>query len=360
MDLEMMSLREKIGQLCMFGIDGRTHQAETINLLTNYHVGNILLSKQNVKNPKQVHHLTQNLQAYADEYPLLIAMEQAGGEENSLTKGVTLSPNQQTLGQINNRLYTRQIAQVVSEELRAMGVNMNIYPKANIAENVPTSYGASNKYTARHVVAAVQGCHKENVLATVRDFPGIGDLRVNVNASITHEGRLYKTALHPFMKAIEAGAEVITITNELTSYSETTEPTLFSPLVVQMLLREKLEFTGVVMTEDLLDEKITTYVSPAEAALRSIEAGADLLVLSHNETEQINVLEAINEAVKSERITEDRIDASLKRVLRLKENFITNRYVDFNQDVFRDQWSVKLETLLLEKALAEKAMIETK
>src|SRR5699024_8518788 len=161
MDIEAMTLREKIGQLCMFGNNGTTLEAETINMLTNFHVGNILLTKNNASKPKQLHHLTQNAQAYAGKYPLFIAMEQAGGEQNSLTNGVTISPNQQTLSQINNRLYTRQIAQIVSEELTAMGVNMNLYPKANIAADDATSYGASNKYTTRHVVAAIQGCHKE-------------------------------------------------------------------------------------------------------------------------------------------------------------------------------------------------------
>lgn len=351
MNIKELSLREKIGQLCMFGINGTSLETDTINLLTNYHVGNVFLTKNNASKPKQVHNLTQNLQTYAAEIPLLIGMEQAGGEQNSLNKEVTLSPNQQTLGKINNRLYTRQIAQVVSEELTAMGVNMNFYPKANITTDDVTSFGSSNKYTTRHVVAAIQGCHKENVIPTVRDFPGTGDLQVNINASITHEGRLYKTALQPFIKAIEAGANVITITNELTKYSEVTEPTPFSPLVVQLLLREKLGFDGVIMTEDLLDEAITTYTSPAEAAIRSLEAGVDLLVFSHNETEQIRVLEAMEEAVMSGRITEERIDESLERMIRLKEEFIVNRYVDYNRDAFRKQWSVKLETLLLEKAM---------
>ena len=352
MDLEAMTLREKVGQLCMFGINGTALEADTINMLTSFHVGNILLTKDNARKPKQLHDLTQNAQAYAGEYPLFIAMEQAGGEQNSLTNGVTLSPNQQTLGHINNRLYTRQIAQVISEELTAMGIHMNLYPKANIAADDETSYGASNKYTTRHVVAAIQGCRKENVVATVRDFPGTGDLQVNINASITHEGRLYKTALQPFIKAIETGADVITMTNEYTIYSDVPEPTAFSPLATQLLLREKLGFEGVIMTEDLLDEKITTYTSPAEAAIRSLEAGVDMIVMSYNEAEQINVLEAINEAVKSGRITEERIDASLERILHLKADVVTNRYVTYDRDAFRNQWSVKLENLLTEKSLA--------
>src|SRR5699024_12418157 len=97
--------------------------------------------------------------------------------------------------------------------------------------------------------------------------------------------------------------------------------------------------------------RLTPYLAPAEAAIRSLEAGVDIIVAGHHEIEQINISEAINEAVKSGRITEERIDASLERILRLKDEFIPNRFVDYDGDAFRKQWSVKLENLLTEKAL---------
>src|SRR5699024_317749 len=118
MDIQEMSLKQKIGQVCMIGVKGEELQAETVNMLTNYHIGSVLLTEQNMQQPKQVHKITQNLQSYAGKVPLFIATEQGGGEQSSISKGVTQSPDQRTLGQINNRLYTRQIAQVVSEELR--------------------------------------------------------------------------------------------------------------------------------------------------------------------------------------------------------------------------------------------------
>src|SRR5690625_672968 len=167
MDIQSMTLREKIGQLCMIGLEGETLQAETMNMLHNFYIGSVYLSNNNVKHPKQVHHLTQNLQAYAGDIPLFIATKQGGGTENSLTNGDTLGPDQHTLGHINNQLYTRQMNQDDSKEIRAMGINMNLYPHANIAEDQTISFGADSNYTTKHVVAAIQGSHKSYVIAAV-------------------------------------------------------------------------------------------------------------------------------------------------------------------------------------------------
>lgn len=351
MNIESMSLEEKIGQLCMFGISGQSIEGDTENLLTNFHVGNIFLTKKNAIHPKQIHHLTQNLQAYTGNIPLFIAIEQGGGINNTITNGVTISPDLQTLGQINNRLYTRQAAHIVSEELLAMGINMNTYIHANIAENDTESFGANNKYTTKHVTAAVQGCQQRDVAVPVRDFPGTGDLQAHIGACLTHLGPLHKTALQPFIKAIEAGANFISITNEATAHSDFTEPALFSELIVRYLLREKLGYEGVIMSEDLLEKDITLHATPAEAAIRAIETGVDLLVVGHDEAAQISILETLIEAVKSGQISESRIDQSVKRILQAKKETNLTKFVNYDRDNFRQQWSVKLETLLATKAI---------
>src|SRR5690625_14575 len=350
MDIQSMTLREKIGQLCMIGLEGETLQAETMNMLHNFYIGSVFLTNNNVKHPKQVHHLAQNLQSYAGDIPLFIAIKQGGGTENSLTNGVTLGPDQQTLGHINNQLYTRQINQVVNEELQAMGINMNLYPHANIAEDQTTSFGADSNYTTKHVVAAIQGSHQSNVIAAVQDFPGVGDLQTNIDASLTHIGPFRKTALHPFIKAIEANAQMISISSELTAHSDFTVPAVLSEVIVQKLLRGKLGYDGVIMTNNLQDPLITEQHTVEEAAIRALEAGVDLLVLGSEDTEQIAVLEAINEAVKAGRISEKRIDESVERIVQVKQAFHLREFIHFDRDQFRKQWSIKLETLLEEKA----------
>lgn len=351
MDIQALTLEEKIGQLCMIGIEGESLQPETENLLVNYFVGNVIIRDKNTRNPKQVHRLTQNLQSYAKNAALLIAMQQGGGEQNSLTKGVTLNPNQHTLGKINNRLYTRQIAQVVGEEMREMGVNMNLSPSLNLSENDPTSFGENIQYTAKHGVETIRGYHKANVVAALQDFPGVGDLQAHINASLTHIGPFRKSALQPFIQAIAEDAHVISIANELTTHTDYTVPAVLSDVIVQKLLREKLGYEGVIMTDNLQDEKITTHHPVDEAAVRALEAGVDLLLLPESNTEQIAVLEAIKLAVETGRLSEARIEESIARILHVKETFAVKELVAFDRDQFRKQWSRKLENLLEEKAV---------
>lgn len=359
MDIQSLTLEEKIGQLCMIGITGKTLQAETENMLANHHVGNIVIRNENTNNPKQLHHLTQNLQSYAKNASLLIAMHQGGGKQNSLHKGVTLSPDQHTLGTINNRLYTRQISQVVGEEMHEMGLNMNLAPSLNLSEKDVNSFGDNIQYTAKHGVEMIRGYHKANIIAAVQSFPGVGELQAHINASLTHIGPFRKSALQPFIQAIEANAQVISVANELTTHSDFTIPAVLSEVIIQKLLREKLGYEGVIMTNNLQDEQITIHHPVEEAAVRAIEAGVDLVLIPESDVEQIAVLNAIKEAVVTGRISEQRIDASVARILQVKETFAVNELIDFDREQFRKQWSVKLETLLEEKAQAASSTVSS-
>lgn len=350
MDIPSLSLEEKIGQLCMIGLEGDFLQAETENMLTNYHIGSVVIRGKNTKSPKQLHHLTQTLQAYAKKSALFIAMQQGGGEQNSLNKGITINPDQRTLGAINNPLYTRQITQVIAEELHEMGINMNLYPSLNISEVEDTSYGANIKYTTKHGVAAIQGSHKVNIIAAIQDFPGTGNLQANIDASLSHIGPFHQTALQPFIKAIEAGGQVISIANALTTHTDFTVPAVLSDTIVQKLLREKLGYQGIIMTDNLQDVQITRLLSVEEAAVRALEAGVDLLLIPDHELEQIAVVEAIHSAVATGRLSEARIDASVARILQVKQAFAVGEFIDFDREQFRKQWSRKLEHLLIEKA----------
>src|SRR5690625_3388790 len=126
MDLKSMSIEEKVGQLFMVGFDGYEANGDIINLITKYNVSGICYFSRNLKDPKQVHTLSTKLQSYAKkDFPLFLTIDQEGGMVNRLTEGITISPSNMALGALNNRVYTKRIAEIVAQELRAMGVNMN-------------------------------------------------------------------------------------------------------------------------------------------------------------------------------------------------------------------------------------------
>src|SRR5690625_1386862 len=135
MNLESFTLEEKVGQLFMVGFNGLEPNGDIINLITKYHVGGICYFSRNLKTPKQVHKLSTELQSYANiKTPLFLSIDQEGGMINRITEGITVSPNNMALGAINNRLYTKQIAEIVARELGAMGINMNFRSEEHTSE----------------------------------------------------------------------------------------------------------------------------------------------------------------------------------------------------------------------------------
>src|SRR5699024_5963893 len=129
MQLEEMSIDEKIGQLFMVGVDGTAVNSDHIHLLKTYHVGGIYYKEHNVKHPKQVHRFSEKLQSYADvHHPLFIATKQNGGQLNTIQDKTTPGLAPQRLGHLKNRVYTKRFAHLMGHELKNMGIQMNLGP----------------------------------------------------------------------------------------------------------------------------------------------------------------------------------------------------------------------------------------
>src|SRR5690625_5570499 len=124
---------------------------------------------------------------------------------------------------------------------------------------------------------------------------------------------------------------MINISSELTAHSDFTIPAVLSEVIIKKLLREKLGYDGIIMTNNLQDPLITEQYTVEEAAIRALEAGVDLLVLSSEDTEQIDVLEEINESVIAGRISEERIDKYIERIVQLKQDFDLREFIHFDR-----------------------------
>src|SRR5690625_4430613 len=167
LDVNSMSIEEKIGQLFIVGLNSAKPTGEIIHLITTYKVGGFCFYNQHINNPRQVHRLSKDLQHYGHiDLPLFLAIHQEGGNLNSFTNGVTQGPGQSVLGAINNRLYTNQMAKIVASELHAAGLNMNLAPTIHV--NDENSYSDSIDLVAKHGVAAIQGYQNENVSAVAK------------------------------------------------------------------------------------------------------------------------------------------------------------------------------------------------
>ncbi len=335
--LESMTLEDKIGQMVMVGFAEQSLTPELEARLNALHVGNVIFLGRNYANPEQMWKLTNDLQRMASlrrsPVGLLTAIDQEGGIVARLLNGVTVFPGNMALGAAGRTEYARRAAVVTAQEMLQLGLNMNLAPVLDVNNNPGNpaigvrSYGESPEMVAAMGAEAVAGSQCMGVVATAKHFPGKGDVTVDSHLDLPHvphsRDRLNRVELVPFKAAIAAGVGAI-MTAHVTFPAIEPEPLLpatMSQRVLRGLLREELGFRGIIITDDLFMGAISKLYGLAEAAIRSINAGADIVLMCHEPGEQAIAIRAIWAAVRSGRISMDRIDSSVSRVLRLKALF---------------------------------------
>ncbi|MDF2834957.1 MAG: Beta-N-acetylhexosaminidase [Paenibacillus sp.] len=327
------SLKEKIGQLFVFGFHGFEPSEEISALIEEYGIGGTIYFTRNVKDAQQVHELSVKLQAKAAEAgrpPLLIAIDQEGGMVARLVDGVTLMPGNMALGATGSAEAARQTANVCGKELRMLGITLNYAPCIDVNNNPDNpvinvrSYSDRPDLVSELGTAAVQGYQAARVAATVKHFPGHGDTSVDSHHALpvlTHDRvRLDAIELKPFRAAIEAGADcIMTAHVVLPALEPSGGPSTLSENVLTGLLRGELGYDGVVVTDCLEMSAIDEFYGPADGAVKAIQAGADMVLISHTIGKQRAALEAVAAAVESGALPESRIDEALSRIMRLKD-----------------------------------------
>ena len=162
-----MSLQEQIGQLLVAGFEGTTPSKEITDLIQHHHVGGIILFSRNIQNTQQVYALTQKLQHIAQaaghHYPLLIAIDQENGLVSRLGEGATIFPGNMALGAAGSEQLAHDVALATGQELKALGINMNLAPVADVNNNPANpvigvrSFGEDPQRVAHLAAAAVKG-----------------------------------------------------------------------------------------------------------------------------------------------------------------------------------------------------------
>ncbi|HEV2579545.1 MAG TPA: glycoside hydrolase family 3 N-terminal domain-containing protein, partial [Ktedonobacteraceae bacterium] len=180
-----MTLEEQIGQTLMVGFQGTTSPPHIVELIERFHVGNIILFSHNIRDAAQVLQLTQQLQAIAREaghrFPLLIAIDQENGIVQRLGEAATIFPGNMALGAIGSEEMAFEVARATGEELRALGINMNLAPVVDVSNNPANpvigvrSFGEDAQLVARLGSAMTRGYHAAGVMACLKHFPGHGD-----------------------------------------------------------------------------------------------------------------------------------------------------------------------------------------
>jgi beta-N-acetylhexosaminidase len=334
-----MSLEAQIGQLFVAGFQGTTPSPEIVDLIQHYHVGSVILFSRNVQHSQQVFELTQHLQEIAraagHRFPLLISIDQENGMVQRLGRDATGFPGNMALGAIGSEQIAFDVAEATGQELKALGVNMNLAPVADVNNNPANpvigirSFGEDAQQVARLVAAAVRGYRAAGVIATLKHFPGHGDTATDSHLAlpvVPHtRARLEQLELVPFKAGIEAGADsVMTAHVALPSITgDAALPATISPAVLRGLLREELGFGGVVISDCLEMQAISEGVGIGPGAVLALKAGADLVLISHRYERQRAGLAAVQAALQDGTLSEDELRQAVERVLRLKQRMLS-------------------------------------
>ncbi|GCE05253.1 glycoside hydrolase family 3 protein [Dictyobacter aurantiacus] len=337
---EGLTLEEQIGQLFVAGLPGLTVTPEIKELIQRYHVGGIVLFKRNLQDIQQIQELTQSLQQIAREaghrYPLLISIDQENGMVRRFGDSTTIFPGNMTLGAIDAPDLTREIAQATGREMKALGINMNLAPVADVNNNPANpvigtrSFGEDPQRVARHVAAMVEGYRDTGVITSLKHFPGHGDTAIDSHLALpslpyTLE-RLENLELIPFQAGIKAGADSIMIGHlylPALMPANGMLPATVSPAIVRELLRHKLGYQGLIITDCMEMNAVAETIGVERGAVMALQAGNDLILISHQYTRQKGGIEATMQALETGEITPQAIQESCERVLRLKARMLS-------------------------------------
>jgi beta-N-acetylhexosaminidase len=317
-------LKKKIGQLFLVGFEGRNISPWLKQLLQDYHVGGVVLFARNVSEPGQAFEMLKSFKVPG----LLTAIDHEGGRVVRLPPPVTRFPPAATIGQMGSPEMARRAAVCQARELAAIGLNFNFAPVLDVRTNPVNRVIADRSFsTDAHTVGRmgqeyVRGSLDVGVAPCGKHFPGHGDTREDSHELLprvsTPPDLLEQRELVPFRMAMAAGLPAIMTAHVVHEGIDSTLPATLSPAVVGGLLRTRLGFQGVVVTDDLEMKAVADNWDVEDRTLLALKAGADLLMFCHTPEVQVRAIETVYRAVDGRIIKPEQIEQSFARVQALK------------------------------------------
>ena len=347
-----MSTEQKVSQLLVAGIEGTQLGQDAVQAVQDYQVGGVILFGRNVESAWQLAELTNGLKDLNGDYtPLFLCVDQEGGRVDRMPPEVERTPSAWSVGQtLDTEGVGAAYGALLAEECAAFGFNMDFAPSLDIWSNPDNTvigdraFGNDWEWTAFFGMSAVESMEEQGgVIPVVKHFPGHGDTSVDSHVALPVVDKsleeLWQSELVPFNMTLnqedyfgaQAGpsAPAVMVAHILLSQVDPDYPASLSHRVVTGLLREEMGFDGVVCTDDLTMGAVSNTYGMGEAAVLAVEAGCDLLLVCHGADNLTAARDALLEAADSGRLSPERLDESVKRILSLKTEYgLTNDPVD--------------------------------
>ena len=320
-------LRQLVGERLFVRMNGTSPSRAFRARVRRGEVGGVVLFGPNISTRAQVRRLVARLDAAARAGGMpapLVAIDQEGG----LVKRLQTAPPRRSAPQIgatNSTRVARREGLATGRSLRALGIDVDYAPVVDVPASsssfiAPRAFGRDPRRVARMGGAFADGLQRGGVAGTLKHFPGLGSAPANTDfasAIVSAPRSRLRRELIPYRAT---GARLVMLATAVYPAYDRGVPAAFSRRVVTGLLREDLDYKGVVVTDDLETPAVRAYTSPAEGAVRAIEAGADMALVVGSEAGGATAFEHMLAAAKSDRLTRERLEASHARVESLRRS----------------------------------------
>ncbi|KAG6845149.1 hypothetical protein H0H87_012945 [Tephrocybe sp. NHM501043] len=377
--------KREIGQHFVFGFHGHEVSDDIKTLIRDYHLGSVILMKRNVQDARQVRTIIRVLQKLAKdsghERPLLIGIDQENGEAGvsiQFTNGrdSIVCPGAMALAATGDPDLALKVSAATARELKMVGINWAYSPVADVNSDSRNpvigvrSYGDDPKDVSRYTSSVAQGFTSGGVAPSAKHFPGHGDTHVDSHLALPvitkSKSELDATELVPFDVLVRGPSPIASIMvghMALPGLTGDNTPASLSPKVIKELLRNQMNYDGVVVTDclemDAIAEPLQGGCGVEEGVLRSLLAGSDVAMVCHTFERHVGSLKRVYAAVESGELSYDELAASGRRVAKLKNDFVgswDDVLSDETEEAFQSKWNgLKKSNLELSKVAYQKS-----
>jgi beta-N-acetylhexosaminidase len=332
MDISSWSSERLAGQRLMAGFEGTRLNAAVKRLIADQSVGGLILFKRNVETPAQLAELSLSVQAFArdcDQPPLFIAIDQEGGRVARLGPPFTQFPRTPPVA---NAEEAARFAAVTAAELTSIGINMNLAPVLDVAPEgfasvmAERSFGADPEHVARLGAIIINGLQSRRILSVAKHFPGIGRTTLDSHRDLpVMDADLPSFESYdfiPFRIAIENAVAGVMLSHIIYNRLDPDWPASLSPRIVRGLLRNRLGFNGLTLTDDLEMGAVTRHCAFKIAIRQALRADIDTVLICHRAEKIAQAQALMTRKIGESESLRRRSEQSANRILSLKSDYL--------------------------------------
>lgn len=331
--IKWMTLEEKVGQLIIAGFEGTEISSNPIKLINEKKIGGFILFSRNIEDEEQTLKLLNNLKLENsnNSIPLFLSIDEEGGKVSRLPKSYKKISEAINFGEKGNNDVSYELGQVLGNRVKILGFNVNFAPVLDIYSNHKNTvigsraYGTTVEGVVNNGLEVMKGIRSTNIIPVIKHFPGHGDTSLDSHIELPKVNKtldeLESLELIPFDKAIEDDIEMVMVAHILYPEIDAYYPASMSSNIIQGILRDKMGYEGVVVSDDMTMGAIVENYNLEDGVLQFIKSGGDLALICHGQDNPILAIDKIINSVNEGEISEDEIDKKVYRVIKLKERY---------------------------------------